>query len=82
MSHSRLRPEHLAPATEKQAHIALMRAQNEKMKTDLKTLTDKLEEFVEKTRVKKNGQFPIGIGKTELEKDDEIVAKEVELKQS
>lgn len=82
MSYAKLRPEHLAPASEKQATMTLMRAQNEKMKAELKMLTDKLEQFVEKTRLRKNGQFPIGVGRTELDKDDEIIAKEVELKQS
>jgi uncharacterized protein (DUF342 family) len=82
MSYTRLRPEHIGPTTEKQAHITLMRAQNDKMKAELKLLTEKLEEFVEKTRGRKNGQFPIGTGKNELDKDEEIITKELELKQS
>jgi hypothetical protein len=59
-----------------------MRKQNDKMKSELKQLTAKLEQFVEKTRQRKNEQFPIGTGKNELDQDDEIMAKEIELKSS
>jgi hypothetical protein len=48
------------------------------MKAELKQLTSKLEMFVEKTRQRKNDQF----GKNELDQDDEIMAKEIELKSS
>ena len=59
-----------------------MRTQNERMKQELKSLTQKLELFVEKSRQRKNDQFPIGVGKNDLEKDDEIMGKEIELKGS
>ena len=48
------------------------------MKAELKQLTSKLEMFVEKTRQRKNDQF----GKNELDQDDEMMAKEIELKSS
>jgi hypothetical protein len=48
------------------------------MKAELKQLTSKLEMFVEKTRQRKNDQ----IGKNELDQDDEMMAKEIELKSS
>jgi hypothetical protein len=57
-----------------------MRKQNDKMKAELKHLTAKLETFVEKARQRKNEQFPVGVGKNELDRDDEIMAKEIELK--
>ena len=50
LTRSQLRPDNLNPANEKQAHINLMRAQNDKMKAELKLLTEKLEQFVEKSR--------------------------------
>lgn len=52
------------------------------MKAELKLLTEKLEQFVEKSRQRKNDQFPVGLGKNELDKDEEIMAKEIELKNS
>ena len=48
------------------------------MKAELKQLTSKLEMFVEKMRQRKNDQF----GKNELDQDDEMMAKEIELKSS
>lgn len=40
-------------STEKQVIISKLRGQNEKLKTELKMLTQKLEEFVEKSKQKK-----------------------------
>jgi hypothetical protein len=39
-----------APMTEKQLIISKLKGQNEKLKQELKVLTSKLEEFVEKNR--------------------------------
>ena len=59
-----------------------MRGQNDRMKSELKILTQKLEAFVEKSRQRKSDHFPLGLGKNDLERDDEVMAKEVELKSS
>ena len=55
-----------------------MRDQNDKLKTDLKVLTSKLEEFVETSRQKKQDKYT----SKNVEKDEFIKAKEQELKQS
>lgn len=39
-----------APLTEKQLIITKLKGQNEKLKNELKVLTSKLEEFIEKNR--------------------------------
>jgi len=45
-----------APMTEKQLIISKLKGQNEKLKQELKVLTSKLEEFIEKNRQKKAGE--------------------------
>ncbi len=42
-----------APLTEKQLIITKLKGQNEKLKSELKVLTGKLEEFIDKNRQKK-----------------------------
>jgi len=39
-----------APLTEKQLIISKLKGQNEKLKSELKVLTSKLEEFIDKSR--------------------------------
>lgn len=65
---------------EKQQVINKLRTQNENLKKELKFLTEKLEQFVEKSRQRKNDKFNSGAQANE--KDEQILAKENELKQS
>ena len=70
--------------TEKQLIISKLKGQNEKLKQELKVLTSKLEEFIEKNRQKKAGEkvTPGAVQLKESEKDEGVRAKEAELKQS
>ena len=77
------------PLTEKQLIISKLKGQNEKLKGELKVLTSKLEEFMDKSRQKKQAEYRItpgvAVGAVTLkdsEKDEAIKAKESELKQS
>ena len=73
-----------APMTEKQLIISKLKGQNEKLKQELKVLTSKLEDFIEKNRQKKANEkvTPGAINLKESEKDEAVRAKEAELKQS
>jgi predicted RNase H-like nuclease (RuvC/YqgF family) len=73
-----------APMTEKQLIISKLKGQNEKLKQELKVLTMKLEEFIEKNRQKKANEkmTPGAVQLKETEKDEAVRAKESELKQS
>ncbi len=61
--------------------ISKLKGQNEKLKTELKILTAKLEEFIDKNKKKPAPANP-GAQLKETEKDEAIRAKEAELKQS
>ncbi len=67
----------MAPS-DKQVIISKLRNQNEKLKAELKVLSSKLEEFVERSRHKKQER----ILPKEIEKDSFIKQKESELRQS
>ena len=69
--------------------ISKLKGQNEKLKGELKVLTSKLEEFIDKSRSKKQAEYRITPGAAmgavtlkESEKDEAIRVKESELKQS
>lgn len=66
------------PLTEKQIIIQKLKGQNEKLKGELKVLTQKLEEFIERSKQKKQERAH----PKDAEKDLMIKAKENELKQS
>ena len=75
--------------TEKQLIISKLKGQNDKLKSELKMLTTKLEEFIDKSRQKKQQESRatpgVAVGAVSLkdsEKDEAIRAKEAELKQS
>ena len=77
------------PLTEKQLIISKLKGQNDKLKNELKVLTAKLEEFIDKSRQKKQAENRVtpgvAVGAVSLkdnEKDEAIKAKEAELKQS
>jgi hypothetical protein len=75
--------------TEKQLIISKLRGQNEKLKSELKLLTGKLEDFIDKSKHKKQQEARltpgVAVGAVSLkdfEKDEAIRAKEAELRQS
>ena len=62
--------ENAASRGEKQVVISKLRSQNEKLKTELKMLTGKLEQFIEKSRQRKHKQM-FGVAGHELSQKDE-----------
>lgn len=89
MMNNNVSPSNNLPMTEKQLIISKLKGQNDKLKGELKVLTSKLEEFVEKNRQKKQQESRLTPGVAtgavtlkDSEKDDAIRAKEAELKQS
>ena len=72
--------ENAVKRNEKQVVISKLRTQNDKLKAELKMLTGKLENFIEKSRQRKHKQMFGVAGHDMSQKDEQILMKEAELK--